>query len=198
MDRQRTLSPIDGSVVVERDYATPMDVVATLGRARLAQRAWRFAPIDERAAICSRMVDAFVAEKDAIATLVKKDTWEKIDPALQPKPGQDKDHAERYKNDQLHKPVAQGQCLVCHEPHASNNHGMLRKPAAALCLDCHPNVTKTTEGGSTHAPASIPELAEAVVASAASGDTIVLMSNGPFGGVYDQVLTGLAERSFRR
>ncbi|MBI5362425.1 MAG: cytochrome c3 family protein [Planctomycetes bacterium] len=64
-----------------------------------------------------------------------------------------KDHAERYKNDQLHKPVAQGQCLVCHEPHASDEHGMLRKPAATLCLDCHKNVTKTLEGGSAHPPA---------------------------------------------
>lgn len=67
MDRQRTLSPIDGSVVVERDYATPLDVVTALGRARLAQRAWRGVPIAERAAHCSRMVDAFVAERDAIA-----------------------------------------------------------------------------------------------------------------------------------
>ncbi|MBK7876251.1 MAG: cytochrome c3 family protein [Planctomycetes bacterium] len=64
-----------------------------------------------------------------------------------------KDHAERYKNDQLHKPVAQGMCLVCHEPHASNNHGMLRKPGSELCLDCHKNTAKTTEGGSVHAPA---------------------------------------------
>lgn len=64
-----------------------------------------------------------------------------------------KDHAERYRNDQLHKPVAQGQCLVCHEPHASDEPGMLRKPAAALCLDCHKNVTKTLEGGSVHTPA---------------------------------------------
>lgn len=64
-----------------------------------------------------------------------------------------KDHAERYKNEALHKPVAQGQCLVCHEPHGSKSHGLLRKAGSALCLDCHPNVTKTTEGGSLHAPA---------------------------------------------
>lgn len=64
-----------------------------------------------------------------------------------------KDHAERYKNEQLHKPVAQGQCMVCHEPHASDDAGMLRKPAAALCADCHKDMTKTVPGGSTHAPA---------------------------------------------
>lgn len=57
--------------------------------------------------------------------------------------------------------------------------------------------TLDANGKPAHAPASIPELAQAIVAKANAGDTIVLMSNGPFGGVYDQVLTGLAERSFR-
>jgi len=53
-------------------------------------------------------------------------------------------------------------------------------------------------GKSAVASASIEELARAIVAASAPGDAIVLMSNGPFGGVYDLVLGGLAERRFRR
>ena len=52
-------------------------------------------------------------------------------------------------------------------------------------------------GKTAEACASIPELAAAIVAASAPGDAIVLMSNGPFGGVYDVVLTGLADRRFR-
>jgi len=28
-------------------------------------------------------------------------------------------------------------CFTCHDPHGSDNDSMLRKPASALCLDCH-------------------------------------------------------------
>ena len=38
---QRTVSPIDGSVVAERVLAGPAEVDACLGRAAEAQRAWR-------------------------------------------------------------------------------------------------------------------------------------------------------------
>lgn len=41
-----------------------------------------------------------------------------------------------------HAPVASGQCLTCHDPHASEQAGLLRKAGAALCLDCHSEVTK--------------------------------------------------------
>lgn len=52
-------------------------------------------------------------------------------------------------------------------------------------------------GKPAEASASVPDLARGIVAASAPGDTIVLMSNGPFGGIYDQVLAGLAERRFR-
>lgn len=67
MALQRTLSPIDGSVVVERPYAEPGEVAATFARARTASKAWRAVPLAERIAACARMVDAFVADADAIA-----------------------------------------------------------------------------------------------------------------------------------
>lgn len=42
----------------------------------------------------------------------------------------------------VHAPVAAGMCTACHDPHASNNVGLLKKDPAALCLDCHADVTK--------------------------------------------------------
>lgn len=57
MDRrlQRTLSPIDGSVYVERPLATEADMAAALGRAEQAQKSWKKVPVAERAAVCNRM-----------------------------------------------------------------------------------------------------------------------------------------------
>lgn len=43
----------------------------------------------------------------------------------------------------VHAPVAAGLCLVCHDPHASEHAGLLKKAPATLCLDCHPDVGKT-------------------------------------------------------
>lgn len=41
-----------------------------------------------------------------------------------------------------HAPVAAGNCLDCHDPHASDHLGLLRKEPATLCLDCHADVKK--------------------------------------------------------
>ncbi|MCE9663170.1 aldehyde dehydrogenase family protein [Halomonas sp. M5N1S17] len=70
---QKTISPVDGSVYVEREQADPALVEATLARAVTAQRAWRDVPLSERARYCSRMVDAFVACRDALAEEL---TWQ--------------------------------------------------------------------------------------------------------------------------
>jgi acyl-CoA reductase-like NAD-dependent aldehyde dehydrogenase len=67
MTMQRTLSPVDGSVYVERTLAAPAQIEAALESARLAQRAWRAVSMPERAAILSRFCDAFESQRDAIA-----------------------------------------------------------------------------------------------------------------------------------
>jgi acyl-CoA reductase-like NAD-dependent aldehyde dehydrogenase len=67
MTIQRTISPVDGSVYVERTLAAPAQVEAALESARLAQRAWRAVPMAERAAILSRFCDVFESQRDAIA-----------------------------------------------------------------------------------------------------------------------------------
>ncbi|MCB2099647.1 MAG: aldehyde dehydrogenase family protein [Rhodobacterales bacterium] len=63
----RTISPVDGSVYVERTLATEAEIAAALSRAVAAQRAWARTPLAERARLCTRMVDAFVARRDPIA-----------------------------------------------------------------------------------------------------------------------------------
>ncbi|HZI30439.1 MAG TPA: aldehyde dehydrogenase family protein [Gemmatimonadaceae bacterium] len=62
----RTVTPIDGSVVVERPLASDAEVDATLARAVEAQRLWHDVPAAERAAICTRAVEWCVARADEL------------------------------------------------------------------------------------------------------------------------------------
>jgi len=63
---QRTVSPVDGSVYVERPLASDRDIEATLARAASAQRGWKEVPVAERAAIVRRMVDWCLARADQL------------------------------------------------------------------------------------------------------------------------------------
>ncbi len=65
--RLKTISPVDGNVVCERDLASGVDIARALERARAASRAWRETPLAERQAACSAFVDAFVGKRDEIA-----------------------------------------------------------------------------------------------------------------------------------
>ena len=69
----KTVSPVDGSVYVERPFAGEKEIAESLARARQAQKVWRDVPVAERAEICSRAVDAVVANKDDTA---KEITWQ--------------------------------------------------------------------------------------------------------------------------
>ncbi len=73
MSVQQTISPVDGSVYVERDCTAPAAIEAALERAVTAQRAWREISVAERAAICRRFCDVFEAQRDAIALEL---TWQ--------------------------------------------------------------------------------------------------------------------------
>ena len=53
---QRTISPIDGSIYVERELASPQQIESRLAGAEAAQRKWRLVPVSERAAVCRRML----------------------------------------------------------------------------------------------------------------------------------------------
>ncbi len=55
------ISPVDGREYVRRPTASAVEIGAALERARAAQRVWRRVPVEERAAIVVRMIDALKA-----------------------------------------------------------------------------------------------------------------------------------------
>ncbi len=67
MSRLRTISPIDGSVYVERELAGPAQIERALAAAREAQPGWSATPLDERIAVVRRMVEILDAQADEIA-----------------------------------------------------------------------------------------------------------------------------------
>ncbi|MGE0521183.1 MAG: aldehyde dehydrogenase family protein [Candidatus Binatia bacterium] len=70
---QRTVSPVDGRVYVERPLATPGDIDAALTAARTTLTSWRATPVAERAAILTRFCDEF--EKRG-ARIAEELTWQ--------------------------------------------------------------------------------------------------------------------------
>ena len=64
---QQTISPIDGSVYVERPYASESEIDDTLMRARIAQGDWKEFSIGERAHILRRFCEVFEFHKADIA-----------------------------------------------------------------------------------------------------------------------------------
>ena len=64
---QQTISPVDGRVYVERELASAQQLEAALAAAASARRAWRQTPLAERAALCTRLVEAFLAQSGVIA-----------------------------------------------------------------------------------------------------------------------------------
>lgn len=61
------ISPLDGSVYATRRYAGAEEINDVLARAELEQHPWQQTPLSQRQALCSAMVDAFVANADEIA-----------------------------------------------------------------------------------------------------------------------------------
>ena len=72
-DRLRVISPVNGTVLVERPLASEAEIEAALAGARRAQLVWRAVPVAERARILVGAVDAFVARKAEIAAEL---TWQ--------------------------------------------------------------------------------------------------------------------------
>jgi acyl-CoA reductase-like NAD-dependent aldehyde dehydrogenase len=63
----RVITPVDGSVYAERTYASQREISSTLITARRMQENWQGVPIEERAAVCTRAVQAFVKRRHEIA-----------------------------------------------------------------------------------------------------------------------------------
>ena len=63
----RTVSPVDGRIVVERPLADRAAVEAAVRRARAALPAWRARAVEERVALLHRAIDHLVANREDIA-----------------------------------------------------------------------------------------------------------------------------------
>jgi acyl-CoA reductase-like NAD-dependent aldehyde dehydrogenase len=61
MPVQKTVSPIDGSLVAERPLAAPFEIESALASAASAQSGWKRVPVADRVAIVRRMVEWCVA-----------------------------------------------------------------------------------------------------------------------------------------
>jgi acyl-CoA reductase-like NAD-dependent aldehyde dehydrogenase len=88
---QKTISPVDGRVYVERPLAADAEVARALERARSAQPGWRKVPLEERARIVSCFIDAFVARKAQISEEI---SWQMGRPVVQ-SPGEVRGFEER-------------------------------------------------------------------------------------------------------
>jgi len=73
MPIQKTISPVDGRVFVERELASATEIDAALSQAVTAQRQWRNTPLAERLDVCLRFVEAMEAEADSIGEEL---TWQ--------------------------------------------------------------------------------------------------------------------------
>ncbi len=73
MTTLQCISPVDGSVYVERQTATAEEIQQALSASAAAQKLWKNTAVVERQALCSKAVDAFVARKAEIAEEL---TWQ--------------------------------------------------------------------------------------------------------------------------
>ena len=77
---QTTISPVDGSIYVERETTSSVAVDEAFERARVAQAAWKQTSLTERSEICSRFVDEMMARRHEIAIEL---TWQMGRPIAQ-------------------------------------------------------------------------------------------------------------------
>ena len=80
MKRQKTITPVDGSVYVERVLATNAEIERALFMAEKAQKTWKQVPVADRAAILRHMAEWCVARADELATEL---TWQMGRPVSQ-------------------------------------------------------------------------------------------------------------------
>lgn len=69
----QVISPVDGSIYLEREYVTASHIETVLTTAKAAQKGWKAVPLSERIAICERAVAYFLDNADAIGEEL---TWQ--------------------------------------------------------------------------------------------------------------------------
>ena len=69
----QTISPVDGSVYLERNFSDIPEIENALIAAKEAQRQWKKSSLDERARICNKAISYFLEHADAIGEEL---TWQ--------------------------------------------------------------------------------------------------------------------------
>ncbi len=64
----QTISPIDGSIYVEREFASASSINNAIASAQSAQKSWADTELATRQQICTDAVDAFITKQDEIAS----------------------------------------------------------------------------------------------------------------------------------
>jgi acyl-CoA reductase-like NAD-dependent aldehyde dehydrogenase len=90
----KCISPVNGSVYVERPLATAEEARAAVRRARAAQVEWKKIPVAERQTVLSRAVDEFVGNADEISSEI---SWQMGRPVSQT-PGEVRGFEERARH----------------------------------------------------------------------------------------------------
>ncbi len=94
MKTLKTISPVDGREYCTRPLAGVAEIEAVLAAANKAKAGWRNTPLKDRIAILTRMVDAMLASRDAIAEEL---TWQMGRPISQT-PGEMRGFEERARH----------------------------------------------------------------------------------------------------
>ena len=69
---QKTISPIDGEIYIQREHATGKEIEDCLTKAHQASTLWKNLPLKERVILLSKMVDQFVANKEEICEQISR------------------------------------------------------------------------------------------------------------------------------
>ncbi|TAF97850.1 MAG: aldehyde dehydrogenase family protein [Cytophagia bacterium] len=67
------ISPVDGSIFLERRWATGARIESVLQTAKIAQKMWQQTPLTQRVAVCQKMLDYFLTNAEAIGQEI---TWQ--------------------------------------------------------------------------------------------------------------------------
>jgi acyl-CoA reductase-like NAD-dependent aldehyde dehydrogenase len=66
-DLIQVITPVEGSIYLERPYSDHAQIEQALVKARIAQQSWTHIPLSKRIEIASNFVDKFIAQKEDIA-----------------------------------------------------------------------------------------------------------------------------------
>ncbi len=151
----KCITPVDGSVYVERPLASEAEVAEALARAGAAQAAWRHTPLAERLACLTKAVDAFVARGAEIAEEI---AWQMGRPVGQC-PGEVAGFEERARHMIAIAPEALGDIAVA--PKDGFTRFIRRNPLGVVCVV---------------APGNYPSLTavNSVVPALAAGNAVLL------------------------